>query len=70
MPTTINWVMVYSSAFAHKVEIVKSLLEENEIDCVIMNKQDSSYLFGEIELHVKDTDVLEAKQIILTNEIE
>ena len=70
MSNNANWVKVYSSAFAHKIEIIKSILEENDVDCIIMNKQDSSYFFGEIELYVQDIDVIRAKQIILENDNE
>lgn len=59
-----DWVKVYSSQYSYKVEIIKALLEENEIESVIMNKKDSSYLFGDIELYVQNTEVIKAKQII------
>jgi hypothetical protein len=59
-----DWIMVYSSRDEYKVEIIKALLEENDIESVIMNKKDSSYLFGDIELYVSNTEVIKAKQII------
>ena len=59
------WELIYSTPVPYKAEILKSLLEEADILSVIINKQDSSYLsFGEIELYVKQNDVLPAKQII------
>jgi Putative prokaryotic signal transducing protein len=60
----INWVCIYSSKLAHKVEIVKAVLADNNINSVIVNKQDSAYLFGEIELHVHPDDSMLAIQII------
>ena len=62
------WVCIYSSQFMHKVEIIQALLEEENINSVIYNKQDSSYHIGEIELHVHPDDVLKAKQIVTDNE--
>lgn len=59
-----NWQKIYSSAYEHKLEIVKAVLEDEGIRSVIMNKKDSAYLFGELELYVHPDDVLKAKQII------
>ena len=37
----------------NQAEIIKQMLEENNINVVLLNKQDSSYLmFGPIELYV------------------
>lgn len=59
-----NWVRIYSSTQAHKVEIVKSVLLDNNINSVVLNKKDSSYLFGEIELCVEKESVIRAKHIM------
>ncbi len=59
-----NWVCVYSSGFIYKVEIAQAVLTDNGIDSVIVNKQDSSYAFGDIELHVHPDDSISALQII------
>jgi hypothetical protein len=60
----INWVSIYNSKYIHKVEIIRAVLLDNNIDSVIMYKQDSAYLFGEIELHIHPNDVILAKQIL------
>lgn len=59
-----NWQMVYSSPLIHQVEIVQAVLTEYEIESVIINKKDSSYHFGELELYVQQDNVLRARQII------
>lgn len=59
-----NWAIIYSTGLPYKIEILKGILEENDIDSVIINKQDSSYHFGELELYVKAEDVVKAKRII------
>ena len=60
-----SWELIYSSPALYKAEIVKSILEEENILCVLVNKQDSSYLnFGEIEIYTKREDILVAKQIL------
>lgn len=61
---TLNWLCIYSSEEMYKVEIVKAVLFDNNIKSVIVNKKDSAYHFGEVELHVHPDDVILAKQII------
>jgi hypothetical protein len=59
-----NWVIVHTVAQEYEAELIKSLLEQNNIDCVIVNKKDSAYLFGEIEIFVDVEDAFIAKQVI------
>ena len=64
-PAEEHWEMIYSSTLLYRVEMLKDLLQNEEIPAVIINKKDSSYLaFGEIELHVQQPDVLKAKIIV------
>lgn len=59
------WQKVYSTEQSYHAEIVKSILEENNIISVIINKRDSSLNnFGLYEVHVASEDVLAAIQII------
>jgi len=60
-----GWYKLYITRNYAEASIVKGMLEENNIEVVIMNKLDSSYLnFGDIELyvpaHLKDI----AKQLL------
>ncbi|MFH1296618.1 MAG: DUF2007 domain-containing protein [Bacteroidota bacterium] len=59
-----RWVCLFANKILYKVEILKGLLEESDIPVVIINKQDSAYLFGDIELYVKLDHVLRAQQIL------
>lgn len=60
-----NWVKVYSSPNLQHVELLRHLLKENDIEAIVMNKQDSIYVtIGEIELLVNRDKVLLAKKII------
>lgn len=59
-----NWQKIYSSQFEHKIEIVKAVLEDAGIQGVVVNKKDSFYLFGELELYVNPDHVIKAKRII------
>jgi putative signal transducing protein len=48
-----SWYKIYSTDSYAEANIVKGMLEENSIKAIMLNKQDSSYLFlGEIELYV------------------
>jgi hypothetical protein len=59
-----RWDIVFTTAQPYQAEMLKSLLEEEEIPVTIMNKQDSSYLiFGEIQVLVQSQNLLKAQQI-------
>jgi len=45
-------------------EMAKAILEDNDIEVIVMNKQDSFYLIGDIEVYVKPEDVIRAKFLI------
>lgn len=63
-----DWTKIYSTGVAYKAELLKGLLIENDIKAVIMNKQDSAYLFGELELYVEAEHAVKARHIITTHE--
>ena len=48
-----QWVLIYKTENFAKANIIKGMLEENQVPVSILNKQDSSYInFGEIEVYV------------------
>ena len=59
-----NWVSVFNTQKFHEAEIVKAVLEDNDIPTIVLNKKDSSYHFGAFEVHVKKDCVLRAIKII------
>jgi len=59
-----NWALVYSTPHFYETEIIKSIMAENDIECISMNKKDSAYLFGDIEVYVPKGEALRAKQLI------
>lgn len=63
-----NWALIYTTGNPYTSDLVQGLLEENNIHSVIINKRDSSYHFGEIELYVKPGDVVSAKRLISAHE--
>ncbi len=59
-----NWIVVYTGTNLYNAELFKAVLCENNIESVIINKKDSNYLFGEIELWVNNNDFVRAKEIL------
>ena len=66
-----NWINIFSSTNPIEVEIVKQMLEENNINAVALNKQDSSYqMFGIIELFVTEDQLEIANNLLKKSENE
>jgi len=64
-----DWVKIFSTDKTYQAELARQILLENDIQSVVINKKDSSYLiFGETEVYVNRDDVLRAKQLIKTLE--
>ncbi|WP_296699329.1 DUF2007 domain-containing protein [Algoriphagus sp.] len=64
-----NWVKVFESGKQIRAEIVKGVLEENEIKAVVLNKKETVYqIFGTYQVLVLKEDQLLATNII-QNEI-
>lgn len=65
-----DWICIYTTNKAFEAEIIKSMMEEEGIEVVLLNKQDSSYLvIGEIEIYVNAVDVIRAKYLINNSEL-
>ncbi len=64
-----DWVLIYETNKGLEAEILKGMLMEHEIEVFILNKQDSSYHFGSIEMYVSSNDVTKAKTLILTHNL-
>lgn len=58
-----NWQSVFFSDQLYKAEIVKGVLEENEINAVIVNKKDRAYQFGVYEVHVSAQHIIHAFEL-------
>jgi len=72
MPRTMekNWIKIFSSTNYYQAEIVKQMLIENQIDSVLLNKQDSSHrTFGDIEVYIHQRNFSRAIEAIILNQI-
>lgn len=59
-----KWVKVFSTGDLFDAELIRTKIVDNGIECKSLNKKDSAYLFGEIELYVEAENVIKAKHII------
>tara|TARA_B110000881_G_C18169186_1_gene314512 strand:- start:82 stop:291 length:210 start_codon:yes stop_codon:yes gene_type:complete len=67
-----NWIVIYKSTNINNSNIVKSVLEDNAINVVIVDKMDSMHthlMNAEIQLHVSPENVIKAKHIISKNDL-
>ena len=65
-----EWVMIRTETDNFKSEIIRTLLEEHGISCVLMNKKDSAYShLGEIEIFVSRNAVVFATHLLSKSEI-
>lgn len=62
--SSLEWKKIYATGILFDAEFIKSKLIDEGIECKTLNKKDSAYLFGEIELYVQAKDVVRAKYII------
>ena len=59
-----DWQKVYTTPNLYRVEIVRGILEENELAPVLVDKRDSAYHIGHFEIYVQPEHVLRAIKII------
>lgn len=62
---TYPMVKIYSNNDFHSVHLLKALLNDEGITCIILNQKDSAYhMIGEEELYVNPDDVIRALEVI------
>ncbi|MFN0189838.1 MAG: putative signal transducing protein [Bacteroidia bacterium] len=64
-----DFLLVYTSTKPLEIAAAISLLEDQEIPAYKINKKDSSYIFGEIELYVSAELADRAKLILTENDL-
>lgn len=65
-----NWVRIFKTFNYYQAEIVKQMLIENQIESVLLNKQDSSHrTFGDIEVYIHQQDFSSAIEVMILNQI-
>lgn len=59
-----NWNKIYTTQNFYTAEMIRQMLIDNDIPAVIMNKQDSSYRFGVIDVFTHQENEMAAKALI------
>ena len=59
-----NLVHIFSSGQPYQAEMARQMLADHNIHSFLVNKQDSAYKFGVVELYVHRDDVIRAKKLI------
>lgn len=59
-----NWNKIYSTPNFFTAEMIRQMLIDNDIPAVIINKQDSSYRFGFVEVFAHQDNEPAAKALI------
>jgi hypothetical protein len=60
-----SWIKAFESTKVIRAEMVREMLDQNEISAVLVNKKDSVYpMFGKWEVHVLSQDLTRAQNII------
>jgi hypothetical protein len=59
-----GWNIVYRTNKQYLADMVKTMLKDNNIESVIINKKDSVYLIGELEVYVREEDKEKADGLI------
>jgi hypothetical protein len=57
-------VQVYSTNKAFEADMIKEYLADHNVHAFILNKMDSAYHFGEVEILVNMDDVIRSKKLI------
>ncbi|MFM2134810.1 MAG: hypothetical protein RL021_210 [Bacteroidota bacterium] len=64
-----DWEKIYITGQQHQAEIVLAVLEDHGIEAYLIDKRDSSYLFGDIEIYVRPADIEKARTLITDNQL-
>jgi hypothetical protein len=59
-----DWVKIYTTKQSYEAALIQGMLKEHGIESIIMNRQDSEFLVGEIHLYVYRSDAEEARKLI------
>lgn len=65
-----EWEKLFESPVGYRVEMVRALLESNNIPAVVLNKKDSSYLFGHFEVYVYHEHMIQALIVMEQSNLE
>jgi predicted transcriptional regulator len=60
-----DWVKIFSTSDVVKADLVKDLLDNNDIPAVVLNKKETlTVIIGEVEVYVEREDAVKAVNLI------
>ena len=60
-----DWVCVYHTDQSYQAEMAKEILENEGLECVIMNEHDSTFpSIGEVEVWIHQNFQIKAKELL------
>jgi hypothetical protein len=59
-----DWLPVFTTDKIYEAKVAQDILTENGIDSFIINKMDSVFLIGEIEVVVSRDSLIQAKHLL------
>ena len=63
-----GWIKIFTAEQEYQAEVIKHLLENNELHPVMLDRKDDEFRIGYVELYVAPEEAEKAKQIIAKNE--
>jgi len=65
----LGWINIYSGKEEYQAKVIKSLLEQNDLNPVILDKKDDEFRIGYAEVYVAPEEAEKAQQIIKENQV-
>ena len=59
-----KWILVHSTNKKYLAEMIRQMLADNGIESFILNKKDTNYHFGDIEVYTLPDNIMKAKLLI------
>jgi hypothetical protein len=63
-----GWIKVFSAGEEYQAEVIKSLLENNGLLPVLLDKKDDEFRLGVAEVYVSPEEAEKAKAVIADNQ--
>jgi hypothetical protein len=63
-----GWICIYRADEEYKAEIIKQLLEKQELHPVMMDHKDDEFRIGQVELYISPQEYETAKMVIKKNQ--
>lgn len=62
-----GWILIYQTDEEYKGEIIRQLLENNNLHPVLLDQKDDGFRIGEVGIYVSQLEADDAKNIIAQN---